>query len=52
MNQSPGGNDGRDPNDQRAFQAKMSELLLRERQAKKRQVMKYFEKFKTFSTFL
>ena len=42
MIQSPGGNDGRDPNDQRAYQAKMDELLLRERQAKIRQVRKIF----------
>ena len=41
MIQSPGGNDGRDPNDQRAYQAKMDELLLRERQAKIRQVRKF-----------
>ena len=43
MIQSPGGNDGRDPNDQRAYQAKMDELLLKERQAKIRQVRKFWE---------
>ena len=47
INQGPGG-DGQDSNDSRNFQAKMDDLLFRERQAIKRQVRKFCEKVRIF----